>query len=325
MHNDFKIVDYERKYHKEYIECIEGFYGNGYPYREYLDEEFIVKKIQSGDFILTLAVTDTDKVVATVASERMHGDFEGAVLLLLRNVLSDYRGSGVAALQLNDLLMKISNRFPDAVSVYADVMTHDAVSQNSLVHRGYTLCGLRLMIYDNKVMLPKLNFEPGTKMTQAIYCKNLTKSEVLISPPKKYLEIIEKTYKRLGVSCVFKQKTNTLEEDGRYSYKQSKRYQKGEFIINRAGKDLMAFIKSHIHKEENYTFIAYIDMNDTCSFAVEELKKLGFYFSGIMPLTNGGEYLLMAKTDACTENFEQIVLAEKMQDLLPQILELRNK
>lgn len=328
--------EYERKYYSQYLACIRGFYGDGYPYGEYLDADSLDRKVAGGDLILTLAVTPEDRVISTVGAEMQRGAFEGSVVLKLRNVLDEYRGCGVSSRQLDDLLRRVGERFPDALSIYADVMTHNAVSQNSLIHRGYAFCGLRLMVYTNSVIVPYLPFPPHTKMTQAVFCRKAGEQPlpqaVLYAPPE-HRAMIGKVYDRIGAGYVFRDGEPSPKVPCEYLTEESPGFSKSELIIRRCGEDLEPRLRAYFDTKagvEDFTCVAYLPMGDPgCTENYRILEKFGFYFSGVLPLTRGGEYMILAKTDACKENFDQISLAaapgENQDEWIPYILTSRTE
>lgn len=320
---DYKIRLYQRRDNPGLQQCVKAFYGGGYPYPEFLDAEELDRRIAAGDLILTVAVTPEDKVVGTVAAERQHGAFENTVVLKLRNVLPECRGSGIASAQLKDLLERIAKQFPDALSIYADVMTHDAVSQSSLIHKGYALCGLRLMVYTSRVMVPFLGFPAHTKMTQAIYCRRLREHSVSVFAPAEHRGKLAELYTALGAPCTFLEGGGMTAGKSDLQITVTPRFSKAEIILRQAGDDLDGRLKEFLEGKsawEDFTCVAYLNMKDPgCPAAYEIFRNNGFYFSGILPLTEAGEYLLLSKTDRCLENFELIALGDGGEDFISYI------
>ena len=318
MADDFLFRDYRTEDFPGFLACVRGFYGDGYPYHRYLDRDYIDKKIASGDFILTVAQTPTGEIAAVVAAERKRGALDGSCVLMLRNVLDKFRGQHIASRQLNDLLARIRHRFPDVSSIYADVMTHDCISQSSLVHRGYVLTGLRLMVYLNSIMVPSCGFPPHTKMTQAVFVKAMPgcKQSICLYAPEEHKQILADTYASIGISCTFSSAPaapvsviSNIEENP------APRYAKTELYIGSAGRDFEAQIENILQKNSavpDFTYVVYLNMLDpTALNGYRILRENGFYFTGIMPCLKEREYMLLAKTDSCLENFSQISLYDE--------------
>jgi len=305
-----------------FLNCINDFYDDGYPYPEYLDRKNLFLWQQSGQLALIIAVDESGKIVGTVAALDKRDNFYGGILLLLRSVLSNVRGQKIASKQLEYLLSIVKERFKGAKCYYADVMTHDEISQCSLIHRGYTFCGLRCMAYKNEIIVPKLNFEAGTKMTQAVYCKAIDKSPVSIYAPKRHRDKIKSVYTDLGVDVNFLEEENDLADKTVAFFETDERNNFSEVIVNKVGKDYLDFSeKLKALLVSGQTVIAYINMKENgCVKLYHELRKLNFYFTGISPLFENREYLILCQTDNCKENFEDVKIFGNKEQIINYIL-----
>jgi len=314
---EYKDSDYDG-----FLSCINDFYADGYPYPYYLDRKNIYNMQKSGELILTVAVDKGGEIVGTVAALKKNDNLCGGILLLLRSVLSKYRGRKIASRQLEDLLQLVKERFVGAKCFYADVMTHDAISQCSLIHRGYTFCGLRCMAYKNELIAPKIAFEKGTKMTQAVYCKAIDNSPVFLYVPNAHKEKIKEIYNNLGVNVTFLKENECVEGKTKYSIETDNRNQFSEIIIDAVGIDFFnALDKIRECLKNKQTVIAYLNMKDSgCLIAYNQLRMLNFYFSGISPLFENSEYLILCQTDNCKENFHEVQIYENKEEIINYIL-----
>ncbi len=302
---------YKDEDHDGFFSCINEFYKGGYPYKEYLDRENLKRLLSSGDMVITLAKDETGRIVGTSSALRMSGVFEGSVLLLLRSVLKEMRGRGIGTEQELFLLAQIESRFPDAMSIYADVMTHDAASQSTMLHRGFAFCGLRMTLYKNEIMVSGLPYERGTKMTQAIYCKrNQNIGERLLFAPKECFGTLQEIYANLGVPVALE---NDVASEGECQYRMetSELHQKAELFAEGHGDTQKMQDEMQKLLSAGYTAVAYLNMSVRgCTQTYKALKKLGFYFSGIKPLSERGEYLLLSHSKNCVLSLENIKLPE---------------
>ena len=117
---------------EEFCSCIEDFYGGGYPYKEYLDEEFLLEKCAAGEMTVLCGVTPEGEIISTSAV-RKDEEFGGSALLMLRVVKKAYRGMGIGKAQ-EERLFRYAEGQEGICSLYADVMTHNSVSQGSLAY-----------------------------------------------------------------------------------------------------------------------------------------------------------------------------------------------
>lgn len=306
-----------------FVNCIDGFYHGGYPYKQYLDKEYLDKKTKDGSMIVTIAKNASGKIVGTSAAQKLDGVFSGSVLLLLRCVDKSCRGIGIGSRQELYLFELISKKFGDALSLYADVMTHDAISQGTLCRRGFSLCGIRMMLYKNEIMVPALRFPENTKMSQAIYCKAVGKKDIKINVPDELECFIKSIYDDLRVNADFAKKLGKTAEKGVYDWSDKPTHSSAEFYIVVSGKDFekefLPLIESKI--SEGYTAVAYINAEKSGAVDVyEKLKENGFYFSGIKPLSENGEYIVMSHSKACKNVFENIILPAEKEYFLEKII-----
>lgn len=321
---------YENRDFPQYVRCVQAFYKDGYPYREYLDENFISQEIAARRLLLTVGELKDGDLISVMGAVGKEGCFENSILLTLRNVIPAYSGGGIASSQLDDLMERLPKIFPDAESVYADVMTYNGVSQHSVMSRGYTLCGLRLMLYKNERIVPTLTYEPNTKMTQSVYCASLKKESArTIYAPKAHEAWVKERYRQLGVSLtVLPVDKNAYEPENLWYYESKAEHEKAEWVIQKAAVDFEEGLKESLKEfdgMEHGTAVAYLNMASP-SFGVVYafFRKKGFYFCGIKPLNREGEYLMLAHTVRCLERYEDIVLEQGGEELLNYILEKRD-
>lgn len=321
---------YENRDFPWYVKCVQAFYRDGYPYKEYLDEAFVCREIAARRFLLTVGELKDGDIISVMGAVKKEGCFGNSILLTLRNVIPAYSGGGVASRQLDDLMERLPQVFPDAESIYADVMTYNGLSQHSVMSRGYTLCGLRLMLYKNELIVPTLTYEPDTKMTQSVYCVSLRrKSAKTIYVPGAHEAWIKERYRRLGVSLtVLPMDKNAYEPENLWSYESKAEHEKAEWVMQRAAVDFANALEESLRefdKMEHGTAVVYLNMESPSSGPVYAFfRKKGFYFCGIKPLNQEGEYLMLAHTARCLERYEDIVLERGGKELLDYILEKKD-
>lgn len=315
--------EYTPKDHDGFINCINDFYRGGYPYKEYLEADFLRRESEAGNMIITIAATSSGKIVGTSAALRASGAFGETILLLLRCVLTEYRNKGIGSMQEHFLFELIAKRFSDARSIYADVMTHSPASQITLEKNGFAFCGLRFMLYKNEIMVPALNYAPGTKMTQAIYCKPVKQKSTSLCCMPQFRDTVSAIYDEMGVQYEFIPDSQKLFENSSFTYEEIDIHKKTEFIIEKVGKDfddtVIALVKDKL--AHGHTLVAYLNLcNQGCTKGYEALHSEGFFFAGIKPLSSGGEYLVLSHIKNCVGSFENIKVPANRQKFLDDII-----
>jgi len=301
---------------------VEDFYGDGYPYREYLEEEFLLEKCESGKMLVLCAVTPEGQIVGTSAL-CLEEEFKGSALLMLRVVKEEYRGMGIGKVQEDRLFQYVEQQH--FLSVYADVMTHNCVSQCSLARRGFVYCGLRMMLYRNSVMVPKLGLWRDGKVTQAIMCRrDGAKDAGVLRCPAEHARMVCQIYQQLGAACSID--TDVILPSGKqtfFTWKKEELHHSCILTVQRAGMDFSEVLRGTMELLGGWadaTALCYLNIKDiAANFAYGRLRQAGFYFTGLKPLQERAEYMLLAYTGRQSVRFQDIHLYGEGEKLLSYI------
>ena len=303
--------------------CIEDFYGDGYPYKEYLEEDFLLEKCASGKMLVLCGVVEEGEIVSTSAV-RLEDDFQGSALLMLRVVKEAYRGMGVGKVQ-EERLLEMAERRDGFASLYADVMTHDSVSQGSLARRGFVHCGIRLMLYRNAVMVSQLALAQDGKMSQAVMCRRGNVDDVgMLYCHSEHAEEVCRIYQRLGVSCEIETGEMLPVRDRTVmSWKEEPLHHSSICRIRQVGRDFSDILKQGMAKkccQEDGTVLCYLNIRDQAAvYAYRKLHQMGFFFTGLKPLQTSEEYMLLAYIGKQKIPYGEIHLYGEGEELLAYI------
>ena len=300
--------------------CIEDFYGGGYPYKEYLDAEFLEEKCRLGQMIVLCGKKESGEVISTSAI-RFDSGFKESGLLLLRVVRSAYQKRGIASAQEEELFRLIKSR-NGLCSLYADVMTHNDASQKSLIRRGFIICGIRLMLYDANIMAPGLDLPEKSRLSQAVMCRRENFSSAEIFCPHEHSGIVQKIYRSLDAKCLVntdfspphKKKTSSslTEETGHKSL---------IWKIDAAGEDFPDILTSVLKAAgEDKIILCYLNIKSPAAvYAYEKMQREGFFFTGLKPLQSDCEYMLLSFIGERNIDTNNICLHESGEELFTYI------
>lgn len=307
--------------------CVEDFYGDGYPYKEYLEEDFLLEESASGKMLVLCGVAEEGEIVSTSAA-RLDDDFQGSALLMLRVVKEAYRGMGVGKAQ-EERLLELMERREGLSSLYADVMTHDDVSQGSLARRGFVHCGIRLMLYRNAVMVSRLALAEDGKMSQAVMCRRGNVDDVgMLHCPMEYAEEVCRIYRRLGASCGIEagECMPDLEKTVIF-WKEEAAHHSWICRVRRVGRDFPYMLEQAMEdksRQRDATVVCYLNIRDEAAvYACRILRQAGFFFTGLKPLQTGEEYMLLAYIGQQQIRYEDIHLYGEGKELLKVLSERR--
>lgn len=325
--------------------CIEDFYGDGYPYKEYLEEEFLLEKCASGEMTVLCGVTPDGEIISTSAV-RQDEEFSGSALLMLRVVKEAYRGMGIGKAQ-EECLFRFAEGEKGVCSLYADVMTHNSISQGSLARRGFVFCGIRMMLYRNPVMVPGLGLAKEGKMSQAVMCRRGCRHRIgVLYCPSEHVEEVRRIYGELGVECgivgragidVNVQADGVSEcecllsssvkmpkvEETHMSWKEEAVHNSYILTVQKLGRDFekrLSVRMDEIGKRGDATVVCYLNLRDLSAvLGYETLFKAGFFFTGLKPLQENAEYMLLTYIGGQKIRYEDIHLHENGEKLLSYI------
>ena len=317
------LCEYSPEDFDSFYACFNGFFQDGYPYTDYLQKDTLHQMLGEGDLIVLLAKNSKGEVVGTTAAQCVHGRNGSSVFLTLRRVADGYKMRGIATVQETYLLELIKERFPDALSINAEVVTHRDHSQVTLMHRGFVLCGLCLTLYHSKVLMPKLEFMPNSRMTLAVYEQPISPHPVNIYAPPEHREFIENIYREIGVECTVRENDTAPCESTVYHIDRYDAHQAAELFIDRCGlpnEEMERDIRTLL--DEGYTIVAFVDLCQNGSLKqYETLRRLNFCFSGLKPCVAIGELMILSNTENYFGDFTDIVLPPEKQSMLKYILE----
>lgn len=303
--------------------CIEDFYGDGYPYREYLEEEFLLEKIAAGDMAVLCGVTGDGEIVSTSALCRSR-EFAGSALLMLRVVKKAYRGMGIGGAQ-EDYLFHFAEEHKNLRSLYADVMTHNTISQRGLARRGFVYCGLRMMLYRNPIMLPQFDLAPDGKVSQAVMCRRVSSGSVgVLHCPAEHEGEVRRIYGELGAACEIDASEGVPGQgETRLSWQQEEAHHLAAVIVHGVGGEFSKLLSDRMRQFRQWgdgTVLCYLNLRDKAAVsAYSALKDEGFFFTGIKPLQEEEEYMILAYTGSQRIRYEDIHLYGSGGELLSYI------
>ncbi len=285
--------------------CIEDYYGGGYPYKQYLTPGYLSNKCRKSAMSILCGVTEKGDIISTSAV-RFDTEFAGSGLLLLRVVRNAYQGMGIGTKQEEILLQSIQGR-KGLLSLYADVMAHNTVSQQSLARQGFVLCGVRPMLYRAEVMLPGGAWPKGARLSQAVMCRRERVGDAgVFYCPEEHREVAKQIYDELGVNCRLESKGQSCTVSKTvYSNQHDALHHNSIWVIQEVGEDFASLLEDLNLKTERI-FLCYLNLKSSgAANAYRMLRRAGCFFTGLKPMNRSGEYMIMAHVgQRCVRNAE---------------------
>lgn len=319
---------YESKDEKQLVACVTDFYGDGYPYKEFLEGEYLHKQSQAGNMLIICGEKDDGEIVS-VSALNFDADFKKSGILMLRVVKKAFQNIGIGN-KHQDFLFEQMNEIVGLSSLYADVMSHNTTSQNSLIREDFVYTGIRLMLYHNRIMIPEYEHTHDYKLSQVVMCKNISSTSLgEIYCPLIHRDFVEDIYKKLGVGCVIKTRyPNNIIKNSNISMKINDLHNHLQMIVLDVGRDFESIVKDQFLKFrdiEKQTYVCYLNMKVKGSIsAYKILYEHGFFFTGLKPLNENGEFMILSKVVGKNLDINEIKIHKDGEYILDYILKHRH-
>lgn len=291
-----------------HISCIKDEYDDSYPYTDYIDAKKLTQFLAKDKLIINVVYTmDGEPIATLILNEQV--DFSGVGVVGMSAVKKKYRGFGIFRLQLHAIMCHDFAKRLNSFLIYAT--TYHSISQRVASQTGFIPCGFNFDILDN------INFRHsyksyGIKRTLAVCVKpHIIKDVGAITVPPIHKDFIENVYKRMGVSYSHQEKT-PLKRQTQFRIKEDEFHQTGYITVHECGEDLVQCMRPLLEEKINspfHTINLLLNMKDSSVVVgFELLLQMGFLFSGIQPLSQDGEYILMHHQKSVLLELDNFVL-----------------
>ncbi|MDR0957960.1 MAG: GNAT family N-acetyltransferase [Clostridiales bacterium] len=265
----------------EIIRMVKMQYGDLNPNRKLYDKEYLFDAIKNGIYKFYICRNDFDEVVGIVCAknnEMFPGCVEGCTLI----VSPEYRGQGLAKELMRVMKSDIFQNSYMNVLIY-NAITLDTISQKIEAADGFIPTGILLnrFKYDQETENLK-NMDIPLRRHHLVMVKPIDKKITEnIFVPHELESIVYDVYKKIGVKF--------YENKSEKSYRQLFDYPEHNYA------DFIGFLPDDSQMRESVN--VWLNMNSgDCPALYEEAKKRGFVFSGIQPLSDKGEFLIMHRS-----------------------------
>jgi serine/threonine-protein kinase RsbW len=261
---------------------------------------------------------DPNTIVAGVVIGSEDETLKGIVELGSLVVSPAFRGLHLAEKLSLYLEQRVNERKKNGF--FAECVTVHMASQRSCLSVGMRPCCFFFNYISNDIHFKNFENQKADRQTLVAYYKNLAPFTVKINGSTK-LEfinsIVQHILKRLNIdieTVLFDEplpKKSTVQLDYNAVF--------GICVVHltSAGADFKRYLKNVLASPQFYsvkTWVAYFKLDDpNLDFAIDEAEKCNFFFSGILPGSDNGNFLIMQKVSSVV--FEEIELARPDDDL----------
>lgn len=287
------------------ITCIYSAYGYSYGYETLYYPEKFKELIEAKTLHSILAVNEHNEIGGHLALT-FHEDYPDLSELATLAVKSSFRKCGIAR-KLFDYGFNIAKEL-DVNGVMGQPTAFHNISQRICYSNGFTATGF-LFHYVNEESRGIYN--KGERRLDLAICIKLFNLECrIIYPPVEHSSFISGLYEKLG--CAYEVREGIVPlADGLFQWSINSPMRICKIIVNRVGEDIASSIDNVMNlcaKNKIEMVEMYLNMSEPgCVFGYEMAMEKGFIFTGIMPGSSSGDYLIMQHLLDYPVNFDAVV------------------
>ena len=302
----------------EIIKCIHSNYGYGYINHRIYDLEQMKAILAEGNQWSYIGINDHKQIMAH-ASLAFHDDFK-QMPELGGLVSKPYcRGHNVAG-RMVEALCEAGKR-KGVNGIFAMPVAFHPMSQKILNKQGFVPTGVLL-----HYVTPESTGEyaDGDRRLDVCICAKLfkTAAPLKISVPMEHQPFVKDLYRKLGTACEFLPEMPPAGA-GNFRIRYEKEISVGQLFVENApadfDKDLDAmlgdFSRNNIAMAEAYVNISV----PSAETVYRLLRDRGFFFSGILPGSSNGQYMILQNLMGHPVEWEKIVVIEGYDALLQYV------
>lgn len=276
-----------------HISCVRDEYGDSYPISDSFNSVRLKQLLIEDRLIINIAYTMDGKAIATLTMKKS-ADFRGIGVLGTFVVNKKYRGLGLCTSQVRNIICHpYANQL---ISLLICATTDHFITQHICTSMGFIPCGFDFSRFNNENFHHSAQSH-GIKLSLSNYVKPHTIKYIgAITIPQIHQNFIETIYEQMGISFIYQAET-PLKKHTQFTVKEDELHQTGFITIQECGEDLAQCIVPLLVERDDkalHTVNVLLNMKDSSVVAgFEQLLHMGFFFSGIQPLTQDGEYIVM--------------------------------
>ncbi len=302
----------------EVAKCIYDSYGYSYANEHVYYPERIVAFNESGTIRSAVAVTNTDEMAghfALLFYDYLPTEIGIAV------TKKELRGQGLAR-YLGEFLVEEAIRM-GLKGVHVKGVTVHPYTQKFSQKLGYKDCGFLLAHSPKTLSFKGIADELSQRNSDVVGFKYLQKAELKdLYLPERHSEMILKLFANLDTPVKMAAPTSSLPLNNQTVMNASINSMRslGEIRISQYGKDIIMSFRRELHrlrKEEVHVIEMFLSLTDPMTpVFVPEIEKLGFFFTGIMPETEGGDSMILQYLNGVQIEYEELTIVSDMANEL---------
>lgn len=282
------------------IECFEDEYGRTYLNQQVYDPNYIAGRCRADSLIFVVAQA-VDGEIAAIIGSSFEGHFKDIAEIGMYIIKRKFRSLDIGPPLIRYLLSVVENQQRKLSALHTHFSTVSARAQAQFHKTDFIPCGFEFSRFDNKILLHNCDNGRNLKQSLAIAVKKMRKGDAgTLFVPEAHRDFTKQIYNRIGASYRLADgsaQTAAWHAKSHIELEMDTIHRVGTIFIERIGQDLSAVLYSilaSLREQSGYSVNLYLNILDSASgWAFEELLQLGFFFAGLQPLCQSGEYIVM--------------------------------
>ena len=309
------------------INLVRDEYGEKYHKRKMYDKNYIIHADEEGSLKIFLAELIDGKIIGMIGIQRnLPKDRSCSIVSII--TLKEYRKYGMFwhfARYIYSRIRKMQN----VSAIYCRMVTYHDMTQKLMERLGLKVCAFvpNLIIADKfQHSYPR---DENLKNTLVIMERKIQKSDVgTIYLSNEQVDIANKIYTSLKLKYEINTEEAEMIGESEIEFANDDNQETCTIEIHKSGVDLVTKIKE-IHSQftgKYQTFNIFLNISDPSAIkCYNELKKLGYFFTGFKPICEDNEIMIMHNAGDVKINFDTLKLIDSFVELKNYIKESRNK
>lgn len=290
----FTLVDAESpELLESFMLCVRDEYGDTYPRKSVYNQAALAQELRSGKVIAMLAISDEGETAASLALTTC-GGLKGVPELTMHVVRKKFRGFGIGTVMTKALLEQPKVKTCCAVTAHS--VTFHPKAQHQTLRCGLIPTGFLFNVHSNDILKHSFSVEGVKKQSFAVSVfPEGKKNAETIYAPQEHRDFIAKVYGALGAEFSIAEGQPLSGKTELHTHQDEIHHTMTAELFS-CGEDVDFWAASVLNGEHcpDQTLNLLIDLNcPAAPAAYERLKALGFIFTGIHPLCENGEFMIL--------------------------------
>ena len=310
----------------EAIRCIYSVYGYEYVHPQIYQIDSFRDRLKSGRYVSFLARNAHGQTLGHVAIEEL--DRLSGIMEVCNLVIPSYaRGHGVAGKLTNMALH--DGELRGLNGLFARPALHHAASQKLLNRGGFTPCGM----YFNFVSVQSVQdrtFPEGVSRIHAAYSIHMLNKEKQhrLFLPDECRDFITEIFDREQVPYSVEPGGVSGSAESKFSFDFDTANKRADIIITSIGPDFLEQVEKESDKFDLNSLeviMVYLPMNDpACPDVYKLFRDFGYIFSGCLPGSDNGDFILLQNLGEIPVSRECIVSEPGYKEMIDRLCTMMN-